>query len=198
MIHGFEKFADGVSLQALYCAHASRLVRYIDGLIPLDLRAVIDAQDVAQDAFFQAARTQDPLQFSEPDSDWRWIATIGRNRLVDIIEANQAAKRGGRLKQFREDELHHGSVIVMLQDLAAHERTPSKSAVRREFVVLLERSLGRLQPDYRDAIRMRYIEGMSLHETADRLSRSEESTKKLCMRGLKALRAELRAISFQL
>jgi RNA polymerase sigma-70 factor (ECF subfamily) len=89
-------------------------------------------------------------------------------------------------------------VVAALQDLAVHHRTPSKSVARREFLLQLGQSLDRLQPGYRDAVRMRYVEGLSLKDTAGRLRRSEDSTQKLCVRGLEALRVELRSVSLYL
>jgi RNA polymerase sigma factor (sigma-70 family) len=132
----------------------------------------------------------------DPDEVWRWLATIGRHRLTDIIREQQAAKRGGgRLRYLDGATPRHSSVIELLEEIAVHRHTPSRSAVRREFVVLLEQSMARIDPAYQDAVRLRYIEGLSLAQAAERMSRTEESTKKLCLRGLRALRSELRSIS---
>jgi RNA polymerase sigma-70 factor (ECF subfamily) len=186
----------GDSLQAILCPHVKRLVGYLDHLIPTELRRSIDPQDVAQDAFFHAARAFDQAVLDGPDSVWRWLATIGRNRVTDILRERQAAKRGGgRLKELHRNAAQDGSVIDLLSELAVHERTPSKSAVRRELVDVVEQSIGRIDAAYREAIHLRYVDGLSLEATAARMSRSEDSVQKLCARGLKALRRELRSIS---
>jgi RNA polymerase sigma-70 factor, ECF subfamily len=187
------------ALHAMLCPHSARLVEYLRRHIPAHLRSLIDPQDVAQDAFFDAALAADPVMLDgNPESVWRWLATVARHRLIKHIEAQAALKRGGSVRRLSEAEMKHGSVVQMLQDLAVHERTPSKSAARREFLVVLERSLERMQPTYRDAVRLRYVEGLSLKDTAGRLSRSEDSTQKLCVRGLEALRLELRTLSLYL
>lgn len=186
----------GAALQAMLCPHVHRLLLYLQGHIPPTLRRQIDPHDVVQDTLFEATRAAGRFASDgDPEQVWRWLATIARNRLINLIEASRAAKRGGGTRQLGEDELGHGSVVAMLHELAAHEHTPSRSAARRELVVTLQLSLGRVQPAYRDAIKLRYIDGLSLKETADRLSRTEESTRKLCVRGLRALRVEMRSLS---
>ena len=181
--------------QALLCPHMPRLLEYLQRHVPPKLRSLIDPSDVAQDAFFDAALAAEDATFQRPEDVWRWLATIARHRLIRHVEAQSARKRGGHVRRLCEEEVRHGSVVVLLQELAAHDRTPSKSAARREFLVVLERSLGRLQPTYRDAVRLRYVEGLSLTDTADRLKRTPDSTQKLCVRGLDALRSELRSVS---
>lgn len=190
------QWARGDPLVAALSFHVNRLVTYIDRHTPPDLRRLIDPQDVVQDTLFDAARAADRFQpDGRPDPEWRWLVTIARNRLVNLIHASHAVKRGGGAKPLGEDELFHGSVVALLQDLAVFRHTPSRSATRREMLAALERSLERLPPDYRDAVRLRYLEGLSLREAAHRLSRTEDSTQKLCVRGLQALRAELRSLS---
>jgi RNA polymerase sigma factor (sigma-70 family) len=183
------------AFQEMLCANVNPLVRYIERFIPADLRSLIDPQDVVQDTFFNAARVADTVVPGDSDWAWRWLVAIARNRLRDLIEANRATKRGGRIQHLQQEELRYGSVIDMLQELAVDRRTPSKSAVRKEFLVVLERSIGQLQPAYQEAIRLRYIEGLSLQDTAGHLNRTTDSAQKLCARGLEALRIELRTIS---
>jgi RNA polymerase sigma factor (sigma-70 family) len=187
----------GAAFHALVQPHVRRLLAYLDRHIPPRLRPVIDPQDVAQDALFEAARSLDRVSLAGgPEGVWRWVVTIARHRLINVIQAHDAAKRGGGLlARLHEDEAPHGSVIVMLQDLAAAVRTPSQSAARRELLVLLDRSIEQLQPAYRDAVRARYVQALSLKEAAERIGRTEDATQKLCVRGLQALRQELRSFS---
>ena len=187
--------AAGAAFQAMVHPHVGRVLAYLDRHIPPHLRSLIDPQDVAQDTFFEAARSLERVTLDTPDAVWRWIVTIARHRLINVIQAHEAAKRGGRLPHLREEEAPHGSVIGMLHDLAAHQRTPSQSAAQRELLVLLERSIHQLQPAYRDAVRIRYLQGLSLKETAEQLGRTEDAAQKLCVRGLQALRLELRSFS---
>ena len=67
----------------------------------------------------------------------------------------------------------------MLQELAVYKKTPSKSAARREFLVVLDRSLERLEPACRDAVRLRFVDGLSLKEaSAGQRSRTPSSAER--------------------
>src|SRR4051812_39059940 len=122
----FQMPADGEAFQLLLWSQLERLERYIDRFIPPDLQATIGPQDVAQDTFFQAARVAGQMTFTDAESAWPWLVSIARNRLADLVAANRTAKRGGRLRRLVEGESRE-SLIVLLQELAVHERTPSRS-----------------------------------------------------------------------
>lgn len=188
---------DVPTLEATLCPHVTRLVAYLENQIPSDLRRVIESRDVVQDTFIQAARFSSHANLNDADAVWRWLATIGRNCLKDNVRALRAAKRGGggRLQQLHAEESGHSSIIDLLAELAVDRHTPSKSAVRREFLRVLGECIQRLQPDYRDAVTFRYIQGLSLNETAMKMSRTEDSARKLCVRGVRFLREDLRSVS---
>jgi RNA polymerase sigma-70 factor (ECF subfamily) len=63
--------------------------------------------------------------------------------------------------------------------------------VRREQAVLLADALGRLPADYREVIILRQLEGLSFPEVARHMNRSQDSVKKLWVRGLARLRGAL-------
>ena len=86
-------------------------------------------------------------------------------------------------------------VVAMLCELAAHEKTPSRSASGHEFMAALEKSLGRLPEDLRTAVTLRYIQGMSPTEIAGKMDRTERAVHQLCYRGVQMVRRELRSAS---
>jgi RNA polymerase sigma-70 factor (ECF subfamily) len=59
--------------------------------------------------------------------------------------------------------------------------------MRAEGAVHLAEALARLPERQAEAVRLRYLEGMSLAETADRLACTEAAVKALVARGLSAL-----------
>jgi len=182
-------------LRQVLLVHSDRLSSYLGRHLPVELRGLIEPQDVLQDTFFEAFQRLPEFVADEDDAAYRWLLTIARHRLIDLIRGYRSAKRGGAARKFSMEEFRHSSVVVLLQDLAVYNRTPSQSASRREVVAMVEHSLHMLKIDYREAVRLRYLEGLSLKDTAMRMKRTEDSAQKLCERALAALRAEMRTAS---
>jgi RNA polymerase sigma factor (sigma-70 family) len=111
--------------------------------------------------------------------------------MLAIIRMRRSSKRGGRLAE--KDEF--ASVVGVLEELAVYQRTPSQSAMSHELVSAIQQAINTLEPQYCQAIRLRYIEGLSVQEAADRMGRTTGSILMLCNRGLALLKAQLQAAS---
>lgn len=171
----------------------AKVLAYISRQIPQDLRHLIEPEDIFQGVCCRASGQMGGWAIPEdPDAAIRWIMTVARNFLVDRVRELRAQKRGGLLTDV---EIRHGSVVAMLQDLALYSRTPSASAAAHEFLQLVEQGVGRLATDQQSAVRLQYIEGLSLAEAAIKMGRTEGATRKLCERGLAQLRLDLRTAS---
>jgi RNA polymerase sigma-70 factor (ECF subfamily) len=66
--------------------------------------------------------------------------------------------------------------------------SPSHQAARREQAVLLADALEKLPEDYREALILRHLEGLTFPEVSQRMGRSLDSVEKLWVRGLAQLR----------
>lgn len=73
-------------------------------------------------------------------------------------------------------------------ELAASLSSPSEQAVDREQAVLLADALAKLPPDYREAIVLRHLEGLTFPEVATRMGKTQDSVEKLWLRGLARLK----------
>lgn len=183
----------------LQLIHASRerLMSYLGRQIPPDLRRLVEPEDIFQGVCFRAGRQANIAAIpADPDEGTRWLMTIARNLLIDRVRELRAQKRGGgRLTEF---EIRHESMVIMLEELAAYRRTPSASAAAHEFLDTLERAMLTLPDDQSRAVRLRYVEGLSLPEAAVRMERTQDSVQKLSARGLAALRMQLQTASMYL
>lgn len=183
---------DGDALETLLLAHFDRLVAHVSQRLPDDVRNVLSADDVVQDAFivvFQRIRDFEPRAGGGFST---WLSRIAENSLMDAVKALRAAKRGGgRTALADEIAPDQSDVIPLLDLLTAHSWTASRSAARRETVAALQLALDQLMPDYRDALRWRYIEMQPVAAIAARLRRSEGAVHMLLSRALEALRLRL-------
>ena len=185
---------DPIAMQALLHHHRGQLLEYIKRHLPPQLRPLIEPEDVLQDTFVEAIRR---LKEFSPNSDAhvsRWLMTIARHKMVDLLRTQQAAKRGGENRIDAAGGKDSG-IIALLETLAVYHRTPSRSAAAHELAAALDRSIDRLPPDYRQAIRLRHVEGMAAKDAALRMNRTEGAFHLLCNRGLKKLRVTMRSES---
>jgi RNA polymerase sigma-70 factor (subfamily 1) len=182
---------DPLALQLLLHAERARLRDYVRRHLPIELSAVIDVQDVLQDTYINAFRRMGHFAATDANSVFRWLVTIARHRIAELLRLHRAAKRGrGRSKDVGADD---ESLIQSLSQLAVYQRTPSRSAAAHEFLAAVEQSLRRLPDLYRDAVNLRYVQGLTPGEIASKIGRSERAVHMLCNRGLKAVRLDLRS-----
>jgi DNA-directed RNA polymerase specialized sigma24 family protein len=83
------------------------------------------------------------------------------------------------------------SVLAAIERLVVYHRTPSGSAVAHEFISTIERSLYQLVPAYREVITCRFIEGLTVDQTARRMCKENDQVYVLSSRALGALREQL-------
>ena len=179
---------DRAAIQQLLLLHHDRLVAAITKKVPADLRGVLAASDVCQEAYIAVFRQITSFQPHNERAFHRWLLTIAERKLVDAIRTLRAAKRGGGTHgKLGQVDAVASSVIELLDVVAVNERTPSRSAAHREMVLAVQNALGELKEDYREALRLHYIESLSVAETAERMGRSDGAVLMLCNRGLRRL-----------
>jgi hypothetical protein len=104
--------------------------------------------------------------------------------MAQLLRSHQRVKRGA-------GQLSKNDGITALLQIAAKGRDPAESAASHEFLAALEQAITQLPQLQRTAIRLRYIEGLALNETASKMGLSNRSVDRLCARSLKILRDEL-------
>ena len=179
---------DRSAMQELLMLHHRQLITTIEKRVPADLRGVLSADDVCQEAYVSVFRQITSFQPHDEHAFERWLRTIADRKLVDLIRTQRAAKRGGGQRvDARYARNDTSSMIELLDILAVHERTPSRSAAHRELVRIVQDALDGLKEDYREVLRLRYIQSLSVAETAQQMGRSDGAVMMLCNRGLQQL-----------
>ena len=103
-----------------------------------------------------------------------WLYRIAHNQLVDFV---------------RTLPRHQAQSLDVVADVAESQATAEyRSVLDRET---LEPALARLTAEQRQAVELRFLQGMSVAETAATMKRSEEAVKKLQARALANLRRYL-------
>ena len=170
-------------------AYRELVLRFERPVYALILRMVNDpptAEDLAQDAFVKAFRnlaTYDPGRKLSS-----WLFKIAHNTTLDHLRRSGLATvplEGGA------DEDDGGSLADVLADASAEG--PAAAAERHDLARALERAIATLRPEYREAVVMRYVEGLSYDEIAEATALPLGTVKTFLHRARKALARTLAA-----
>ncbi len=199
---------DQAALAELLVRHHDGVLAVVQQALPPGLRGVVSAEDVCQEAYITAFQKIEQFEPRGDDGFGHWVATIARRKLNDHIKAMRAQKRGGvgrpdggsgepfiaapaigGERGAARDESR--AVVGLLEMLAVHEGTPSRSLAVGEAVAAVEEALAGLESDYAAALRLHYVEHLPISAVAERLGRSEGAARMLCHRGLRRMRQAL-------
>ncbi len=134
-------------------------------------RSVVVAEDLTSETFFRALRNMASFRWQGKDFG-AWLMTIARNLATDHFKAGRT-----RLEMTTEDMGQH-------DDATDGPETAVMASLTNE--ILLE-ALTELPNEQKDCLVMRFLQGMSIAETAAALGRSEGAIKQLQLRGVRNL-----------
>jgi len=105
---------------------------------------------------------------SGPEAFCGWVASIIDHRLLDLIRAVRAAKRGGGRMPVHAQT---ANMTCLLEQVAVNSRTPSMSAAGHEASSAVSAALDQIPAVYRQALKMRCLDGLSPADIAARMGR---------------------------
>jgi RNA polymerase sigma-70 factor (ECF subfamily) len=129
------------------------------------------AEDLTAETFFRALRSMHSFRWQGKDFG-AWLMTIARNLTADHFKAGRT-----RLEQTTED----------MQTLDTTSDSPEAEVLSSLTNESLLRALGELPTEQRECLIMRFLQGLSIAETAEILGRSSGAVKQLQLRGVRNL-----------
>ncbi|MFO0923123.1 MAG: sigma-70 family RNA polymerase sigma factor [Pirellulales bacterium] len=123
-----------------------------------------------------------------------WLRSMLRNNVATIHQRHLFAQRRGTSRERSMSLCRPASSSnpLGLEGLIPSETTsPSQRMMRDEAAARLAICLERLPETQAEAIRLRYLEGMSLKDIAQRMGKTEMAVAGLLKRGLCSLRLDL-------
>ncbi len=182
---------DEAAMGALLSTHAQRLLTSVRAELGERLRQRLESQDVMQQVYLDALNNIDKFVDQGHDSFFRWLRRIAVNRFCDVDrKAFKTEKRG---KEVRVGDVGRSvgvddSLLNLLDHIPAGVSGPVTVADRSDRIKLLAGALNRLSEDHREVLRLRYLEELSVEETAARMNRTDRAIRGLCVRALIRLR----------
>lgn len=182
---------DGAALGRLLELYRGYLLLMARVQVGRRLQGKVDAADLVQETFLEAHRDFAQFRGATEGELVGWLRRILATNLANLVRSYYGTQRRDmHLERELNRELDE-SWAALDGGLIAQQSSPSNQAARREQAVLLADALEQLPQDYRDAIVLRHLEGLTFPEVSERMGRTEDSVKKLWARGLARLRLAL-------
>lgn len=168
---------DAGALDSLFARHRGRLLAFVAARLDGRTAELVSPEDVVQEAYLEASRQVGSFEPEGPAAFYRWLVGIARYKLSEAYRARRAKKRA--------------SVAALSHEPAADQSSASGRAMRDETAARIAAALAEIPGGQAAAVRLRYLEGLSVAECAERLHRTEAAVKSLVSRGLGALAGKL-------
>ena len=169
-----------------------QLSAYVDHQLGLALRAKVEVDDLVQDAVIRAMKS--PQLFTGTDRDpFFTLCHLAHEAIVDahrrLIEAQKrAAGREVPLGGSPTSSEGGGGLINLL---CASITTPSRAFSRNEREVRMFDALAELAESDREALRLRYVDGLPTKEIAAKLGKTDGAIRVLLSRAVDRLQQKL-------
>jgi RNA polymerase sigma-70 factor, ECF subfamily len=173
---------DESAFTPLFEKYQKRLALLIHYKLGHELRRMADVEDVLQETFLEAFRDINRFRYEKPGAFLSWLSRIADHVIADAARFHGRQKRRAELVRFRSVGTPDGADPA---DCA----TPSRLLAEKEGLQALIQTLDGLPEDYRRAILLAKVEGLSNAEMAEQLGRSKEAAALLLHRAIKRFRA---------
>ncbi|HEY6400856.1 MAG TPA: sigma-70 family RNA polymerase sigma factor [Blastocatellia bacterium] len=173
---------DNSAFTPLFEKYQRRLALLIHYKLGHELRRLAEVEDVLQETFLEAFRDIERFRYEKPGGFLSWLSRIADHVIADAARFHGRRKRRADLVRFRSVGNPDGPE-------PADSATPSRLLAEKEGLQALIQKLDSLPEDYRRAILLAKVEGLSNAEMAERLGRSKEAAALLLHRAIKRFRA---------
>jgi RNA polymerase sigma-70 factor (ECF subfamily) len=181
------------ALADLFQRDRDRLRRLVELRIDARLQGRVDASDVLQEAFLDAADRVEAYLRRADLPVFLWLRLVVCERLAVVHRRHLGAKMrdaGQEVSLYRRP-LPQASSAALASMLLGRLTSPSDAAIRAEQVIRVQEALNALEPLDREVLALRHFEQLSRAETAQALGISEEAGAKRYLRAMRRLKSAL-------
>jgi RNA polymerase sigma-70 factor (ECF subfamily) len=184
---------DSAALAEFVESRRRTLLAYIERQLGVALRGKVEPQDLLQETALQALNQLPEADLSARDP-FGWLCQLAEQRIIDAHRKLFGAKKRSA---DREVPLHAPAggdgQAELIDVLIASLTSPSSAFGRHERQRRLQEALTALPELNREALRLRYIEGLPTKEIARKLGKSDGAVRVLLTRSLAQLQEILGA-----
>ena len=162
---------DGEAFGALYDHYVAAIHRYLYYRVANPVLA----EDLTSETFFRALRSIESFHWQGKDFG-AWLTTIARNLVTDHFKSSRSRREV--VSDVLPEQAHPGP----------GPEARALSALTSQQLVTALRQLG---PKQQDCLVMRFLQGLSISDTARAMGRTEGAVKQLQLRAIRTLTKHL-------
>lgn len=176
---------DERALAELFSHYHSRLQRIAAFRLHPKLRSRVDADDILQESYLNAAQRLGRIMHDSPRSFFIWLRMILSQTLTDVHRRHLGAQmRDASREAVKWASEGDSTSYSLTHHLVGHLTSPSQAALRRELADRIDSALAEMSELDREVLAMRHFEELSNVEIAHALEITEQAA---AMRYIRAL-----------
>ncbi len=168
-----------------------QLLAFIGKRLSEQLRTKIEPRDIFQELSVSCLGSFNDVDFAGRDP-FRWLCQQAERRIIDAHRHHFGAQKRAA---GREVGIHgsgsSGDDAGIENYLAASMTSPSAAFSRGQKEFYLAEAMEQLPDDAREALKLRYLQGLPSKEIAEKIGKSDAATRVLLSRALKRLQEML-------
>jgi RNA polymerase sigma-70 factor (ECF subfamily) len=180
-------WSDREAVAACVEAHRPRLLAFIAHRMSPGLRQRLDPDDIVQEVSLAAVRPAGATAPEGPPRDpFGWLCHVAEQRIIDAHRRHFGAAKRDAAREVSIDAPRRGSTADdaggLASMLAVSMTTPSQALSRDAKEYHLRQAIEALPPEQREAIRLRYVDGLATRDIAERLGKSDVAVRVMLSR----------------
>jgi RNA polymerase sigma-70 factor (ECF subfamily) len=164
-----------------------QLLAYIERQLSAALRRKVEPEDLLQEAASDAVRSLASMDLSNRDP-FGWLCQIAERRIIDAHRRFFGAQKRAATREVpisgATDDSRSPNLINLL---VASMTTASQAFSRDQRQERLLEALAQLPDEQREALRMRYVEGLPSKQIAEALGKTDGAVRVMLTRSLNRL-----------
>jgi RNA polymerase sigma-70 factor, ECF subfamily len=163
------------------------LLGYIGRQLGTGLRKKVEPEDILQEVSIEAIKGIDHA-FDDP---FGWLCRMCEQKIVDAYRRFYGAEKRNAAREVSADGPVNSDQDGIAQLLVASLTSPSAAFSREYKHLRMLQALEVLPDEQREAVKLRYLEGLGSREIAERLGMTNGAVRVMLSRSLGKLQAEL-------
>lgn len=171
--------------------HRAPLLAFIEKNMSDGLKSKVEAADILQEASLSAVDSFAEIDF-EQKTPFSWLCHLSERRIIDNHRKYFQAQKRAAGREAKEPAASDGENRGFMDLLVASITSPSQAFSRGAKEMKLLLALENLPEENREAIRLKYVEGMPTKEIAAQLGKSDVAVRVMISRSMVKLQELLK------